>query len=351
MKQLTALFTLAALAIALLCPALAEDIDYEAVYAPVLASAADLLSCENPEDHILGNGETGIREIRYGLSAEEALWNVGYMLRDISGDGIPELILAQAEYHEEMNSFGRRILAVYTCIGSNPSLILEGWGRNCYYLLPDGSILNQGSSGAAYSSLGVFRLNGIELECLDFFFTDDEDGQIVTYHNQDGSWDTAHPGNERVELDFWRLSEIMEADTQLLLLTNMFFYRDKRPASVLSARWYSEGDPEPAATVIVTDTEYSAKIALCAYNGAVTDLQLLSLELEDVAENGIPHFKQEVLQTLPGLESGTFLVVQLEFGCVIPNFGFRYTDNYGMNKTYSLMQSGMDGSLLMNELQ
>ena len=351
MKRLTALFTLAALAISLLLPALAEEIDYETVYAPVLASAADLLSCDNPDNHILADGESGIQEIRYGLSAEEALWNVGYVLQDISGDSIPELIFAQVEHNEVMNSFGKRILAVYTCIGGNPSLILEGWGRNCYYLLPDGSILNQGSSGAAYSCLGLFRLNGIELECLDFFFTDVEDGQIVTYHNQDGSWDTAHPGNERVEVDFWRLSEIMEADTELLLLSNLYFYLDKSPASLLSAQWYSEGYPEPAATVIVSDTEYSTKIALCAYNGAVTDLQLLSLELENVDENGQASFKQEILETLSTLEPGSPMVVQLEFGCTIPTFGFRYTDSTGVTKTYSLMQSGMDGSLLMNEIK
>ena len=351
MKRLYALFTLAALVMSLLLPALAEEIDYEALYAPILASAADLVSRENPDDHILGNGESGIREIRGGLSAEEALWNVGYVLRDISGDSIPELIFAQVEHTEVINSFGKRILAVYTCIGGTPRLILEGWGRNCYYLLPDGSILNRGSSGAAYSCLGIFRLNGTELECLDFFFTDVEDSQIITYHNQEGIWDPIHPGSERVEDDFWRLSEIMEADTELLELTNLYFYLDKSPASVLSGQWYTTGDPEPADTVIVSDTEYSSKIALCAYNGAVTELQLLSLELEDVAEDGTARFKQEILETIPTLEPGKFLVVQLEFGCTIPNFGFRYTDSTGVTRAFSLMQSGMDGSVLMSEIK
>ena len=143
----------------------------------------------------------------------------------------------------------------------------------------------------------------------------------------------------------------MGADTELLLLSNLYFYLEKNPASLLSAQWYSEGDPEPAATVIVSDTEYSSKIALCAYNGAVTDLQLLSLELENVAEDGTAQFQQKVLETLPSLEPGRPLVVQLEFGCTIPNFGFRYTDSTGETRAFSLMQSGMDGSLLMNEIE
>ena len=351
MKRLTAFFSLTALLLCLLCPALAEEVDYEAVYAPILASVADLLSCENPDSHILGNGETGIREIRSGLAPEDALWNVGYVLRDISGDGIPELIFAQVEKQEVKNSFGRRILAVYTCLGENPSLILEGWGRNCYYLLPDESILNQGSSGAAYSSLGLFRLNGTELECLDFFFTEDEAGQLVVYHNQDGVWDASYEGSERVELDFWRMREIMETDVEQLMLTAIYFYQAENPASLLLPQWYPEGYLDAFRQVTLSTSEYSAKIALCAYNGIITDLQLLSLELEDVDENGVAHFRQEVLETVSAVEPGTPLVVQLEFGCAIPNFGIRYTDDTGVTRTYSLMQSGMDGSLLMNEIQ
>ena len=79
-------------------------------------------------------------------------------------------------------------------------------------------------------------------------------------------------------------------------------------------------------------------------------MQLISLELEEVDENGVACFRQEILETISAVEPGTPLVVQLEFGCAIPNFGIRYTDDTGVTRTYSLMQSGMDGSLLMNEI-
>ena len=103
--------------------------------------------------------------------------------------------------------------------------------------------------------------------------------------------------------------------------------------------------------IILSDAEYSTQIVLVAYQGTVTDLQLLSLELEDVDQEGNGKFKQTVLETIPTLEEGEPLVIQLEFGCSIPNFGFRCTDDTGVTKTYSLLQSGMDGSLLMNEIQ
>lgn len=352
MKRFVALFAAAVVLFCLLISVSAEEIDYDAVYAPILASGADLLSAENPDSHILGPGETGIREIRGGLLPEDAIWNVGYAIQDLSGDGVPELILAQVDSQEERLSFGRRILAMFSCYGTNPSLILEGWGRNCYYLLPDGSILNQGSSGAAYSSLGLFRLseNADALECLDFFFTDTEDDRIITYHNQDGVWDASHEGNELVDVDFWRLSEIMEADIESLKLTSLYFYLEDNPSSLVLPQWYPEGFLEDFRQITLSTQPYSTKIALCAYNGAVTNLQLLSLELEDIDTDGTPHFKESILKDIPSLEQGDPVVVQLEFGCTIPNFGIRYTDSNGVTKACSIMQSGMDGSLVMNEI-
>ena len=64
MKRLTALFILTALVACSIFPAVAEEKDYEAVYAPVLSSIADLLSCENPVEHVSAPGETGIYEFR-----------------------------------------------------------------------------------------------------------------------------------------------------------------------------------------------------------------------------------------------------------------------------------------------
>lgn len=353
MKRFTSILTAAALLFYLFSPALAEETDYEAIYAPILASVADLLSTDDPDSHVEGPGEMGIQEIRRGLSPEDALWNVGYAIQDLSGDGIPELILAQVETQEGMVSFGKRILAIYTCFGNSPSLLVEGWGRNRYYLLPDGSILNEGSSGAAYSCLGIFRLstNGDLLEWLDFYFTDVQGEEIVTYYNQAGIWDASYEGNQLVDVDFWRLWEIMEADQEELTLTAFYYYQTENPGSIVVPQWYSEGVLEDVEQVTLSDSAYSTKIALCAYNGAVTDLQLLSLELAEEAQEDSIAFRETAVKAIPTLEPGKPLVIQLEFGCAIPNFGIRYTDNSGITKTYSVMQSGMDGSLLMNEIQ
>lgn len=350
MKRITVLTALATLLICLLCPAFAQEPDDEAIYAPVLSSAADLLSREIPDEHIYAPAETGIQEIRMGSGREDAPWNVGYCLRDLSGDGIPELIIAEIKSQEVKISHGDRILALYTRVQNQPRLVLEGWGRNRYYLLPDGTLLNQGSGGAAYSCLGLFRLtpDGTQTECLDFYFTEPEGSEIVTYYNTLGIWDPAYEGNQRLDLDLWQLDEIMRKDIQLLELTAFAFYLEEDHPSLLLAQWNPYQEIENC--IILSDSEYSTQIVLYAYHGAVTDLQLLSLELEDVDEDGSAHFRENVLETIAKVEPGSPVAVQLEFGCSIPNFGLRYTDSTGAVKAYSIMQSGMDGSLLMNEI-
>ena len=351
MKRLIALMTVAALVACFIFPAAAEKRDYETIYAPVLASISDLLSCDNPENHIIVPGESGVLESRIGIAAEEALGNVGYAFRDLNGDGIPELIIARIDSQDGVLSQGKQLFAVYSCIQDSPHLILEGWARNRYYLLSDESILNQGSGGAAYSCLGLFRIDtmGTELNCLDFFFTWEEDGQIVTYHNTDGTWEVPHEGNEQVELDFERMNEILESDIQSIDLTPFARYKTEDHPSLLLAQWNPYEELEDC--VILSSEEYCTQIVLFAYQGTVSDLQLLSLEFEETDQEGNVMFKQSVLKTVPSLEPGKPLSVQLAFGCAIPNFGVRYTDDTGVTRTFSIMQSGMDGSLLMTEIK
>lgn len=48
---------------------------------------------------------------------------------------------------------------MYTLHDDKPVLLIEGWARNRYYLLNDGTIYNEGSSGAAYTSFGIYRIS------------------------------------------------------------------------------------------------------------------------------------------------------------------------------------------------
>lgn len=93
----------------------------------------------------------GVKEAAYGIGPEARLSKIGYCIEDISGDGIPELIIAEIDHS--------RIVLLYTSVDGEPKFVLRGWGRNRYYLLDDGLLYHEGSSGAKYSTRSVSQLS------------------------------------------------------------------------------------------------------------------------------------------------------------------------------------------------
>lgn len=69
----------------------------------------------------------------------EQAW--GYTLRDLDGDGAPELLIGN----------GREIFDLYALQDGAPKKLLTGWERNAYVLCEDGTIYNTASGGAAYT--------------------------------------------------------------------------------------------------------------------------------------------------------------------------------------------------------
>ena len=81
-----------------------------------------------------GLGHGGLRRGR-----PEQAW--GYALRDLDGDGAPELLIGN----------GREIFDLYALQDGAPKKLLTGWERNAYVLCEDGTIYNTASGGAAYT--------------------------------------------------------------------------------------------------------------------------------------------------------------------------------------------------------
>lgn len=208
------------------------DIDYRLAYSDILDSFADLLE-RGPEEHSQTEGEAGAAELRRFLSPEEASQGLGYAIQDISGDGIPELIISPIGQQEMATSFGTTIYAVYTCNDGIPSLTFAGWSRNRYDLLFDGSIRNEGSNGAMYSCNSINRLSqdGTELVCQDIYFTDVSDmgapDTIVYYHNTDGVWDKSYAGNIQLIKDqyYEEIRRLTQISSQPIELTPFSQYQ------------------------------------------------------------------------------------------------------------------------------
>ena len=128
------------------------------------------------------------------------MYEMGYLIEDLSGDGIPELAVGECSGMTN---------ALYTLVDGKPELVFEGWYRSSYVYMGDGYFYYYGSNSASESGQGVFHLtkNGTGLECESFLFTGlNSDGDLEVYCNETGSWNPAE--SEKADMtaeDFWAL--------------------------------------------------------------------------------------------------------------------------------------------------
>lgn len=169
----------------------AAETDYLALYQPVLEAYREH---ERSGGGLLNwyGDEPGY--VHVGLSSVPRL---GYMLEDLDGNGVPELILG-ALYTEkdfEENSwlepgsyYTNLIVDLYTLADGDPVYLVNSGDRYRYNLTDDGMLYFEGSSGAAYSSVYLYRVEDTRLVyvtgvCIDggedrcFQVQDDKDYQ------------------------------------------------------------------------------------------------------------------------------------------------------------------------------
>ena len=103
------------------------------------------------------DGFDGIWEAAKALG-DEALEKIGYVLKDISGDEVPELLIGSFEKDDNAYT-NNEIYLIYTLQGEKPEIVLYGWNRNAYSLKDDNSLFYQGSSGAAMSAFGIYHIS------------------------------------------------------------------------------------------------------------------------------------------------------------------------------------------------
>ena len=106
------------------------------------------------------------------LSANDYYQTPGWLLRDLDGDGIPELLLG-ANWDE-----GHAVIFnIYRYGGTRAVCVVNGWNRNRWYLCTDGSLANEGSSSAFESSFSYYSYTSGELQHLEtLLYLDDGSG-------------------------------------------------------------------------------------------------------------------------------------------------------------------------------
>ena len=106
------------------------------------------------------------------LSVNDYYQTPGWLLRDLDGDGIPELLLG-ANWDE-----GHAVIFnIYRYGGTRAVRVVNGWNRNRWYLCTDGSLANEGSSSAFESNYSYYRYTSGELQHLEtLLYLDDGSG-------------------------------------------------------------------------------------------------------------------------------------------------------------------------------
>lgn len=328
-------------------------------YVDILDRTHHLLTTDFADADV-ADGETGLSEIVNIAPDGESLNMVGYRIGDISGDGIPELLIGTVKENDD-TYYVSEVLAVYTLVDGVPTLAFEGWGRSSYQFAVDGQFVYHGSAGAMYSIFAVYGLStdGTTLEATDFYFTherDDNPSEMGFYFNRTGEWDKS-------------VSEQLMIDQEYFRKIEMGFGKLVRPYELTPFSMYRNGETYLPRAQVQVHSDYETIAALPDFDEFVADsdegqmtiafttdtacrdFSILALTLEDIDDEGRISFQNEVLFWLDTLMPERPLVVYLTFSGTIPNYGISYVDIDGELRYYYLGMSGEDGSIQLVEFE
>lgn len=352
-------------------PAPTADTDTEKKYQEAMLAYEAVMeqNCSVIYNGISSEGEyqlvaTGVMETS-SMERGELLQYLGYTFMDISGDGVPELLIGSIPKENAEVPEVQLIFGGYTCKDGEAVCFLEGWARNVYEWMGGGRFFNYGSGGWAYSGFGTFQISedGTELKCEDWYYSDikdDANSEIGYYHNNTGDW--SKDAGEELDIgsdDFWELSNKYDADIKLLELTPFADYtytgfiaqpldckvRVDYFDDVNYQNYYDD-----ASEYMDAGVEYDTKVLFRTDEG-VADFKLLSLSLRDVDADGKAIFDITEVFNIPGLRAGIPLAVPMSFPGDIPSNGFSYTDTDGTTKAFCIGVSGFDGSLVVSPIE
>lgn len=90
---------------------------------------------------------------------------LGYLLRDLDGDGVEELIFG--ENSGVLEGWNGIIYDLYTIVDGKLVHILDGWERNRYYLCENGCIANESESSAFESTHAYYKYEQSGLKLIE----------------------------------------------------------------------------------------------------------------------------------------------------------------------------------------
>ncbi|MCR5403715.1 MAG: hypothetical protein K6E91_07865 [Butyrivibrio sp.] len=204
--------------------------DYEVNYASVLDEVYKVVTAGYDYDKKYKYISDGLMEKCMYPGDKDLSEAVGYILEDISGDDIPELIIGSDEQYGDS---GRQsyIYSIFALRNGKPLKVFDGWARSSYRWMGDDHFYYSGSIGAVNTLFGKNHLSkdGSEIIWDDFYFTDEKDvGVIGLYHNTTGLFDAGKAEELSIpEDEFWTIMDDYESQCKLFSWTPIGKYVSK----------------------------------------------------------------------------------------------------------------------------
>ena len=181
-----------------------DEAGYEDLIARYRAIVADPSGFEDNDEP----GELEVIETARVIG-EDAVHEIGYLTKDLSGDGIPELVVGEC---------CGPIHALYTMNEGKPMFVVGGFYRSYYAYMGNNHFYYCGSADADSVGQGAFYLSrdGTAMECEWFYFTEmNSEGDREVYYNNTGSWDPEESVKADMTADEFDAMEIVCGDLPL----------------------------------------------------------------------------------------------------------------------------------------
>ena len=193
-----------------------DENEYLAYYAPIITEISGVFLNGYDEDAEYEYIGTGLME-KLMYEGEDAVQkSVGYVLMDINGDDVPELLIGENASNGMNEKECAYIYSGYTLFEDYLLCFIDGYTRSSYQWIGDNSFYYFGSNGAMSSMFGTCHLsaNGKNLEWDDFYFSDENNGITSYYHNNTGEFDVENSTWLNLEAeDFWKIMDTYDMQT------------------------------------------------------------------------------------------------------------------------------------------
>ncbi len=334
--------------------------DYFQIYREKLDYFYNILS-NGIEDWDYGKGEVGLMEIADYQAGDEALASVGYTIQDLSGDGIPELLIMNVSIPGSYPTKGSSILALFSSSDGTPTLTFEGWSRNQYTFYEWDKIYNTGSNGASNQAyiINQLSLDGKTLECLNYYITQPKeyDPQTEGYF-QDPECGQGQNRYDELDINHASFMRLLKEQLGNPLEFELTAFSDYTPShtnseaadSAVKIQWAEDAAANFSSydTFTADESEYQVKL-LISCTQSLKNFNFLKLSIDGVDEAGNLITSTESIYNADMLMPDNPLVVVMTFYGDLPSYGISYEDENGETRNFYITLSGKDGSLLLVE--